>query len=199
MKTEYEKKVFAFFTDEKNFASAAKIADQLEEVAIELVKTFWYDLAAKLSELKDSWADGWRIKMTEKYEQRYSGLEITHRDWMIGDTVLVAIRFEDLHFERHPYIGLWINQDLPGKVNHDSIYNDVRILSELKEYEQDSNKWWIKWKRLTYVEFDTYQKLECVIPLNRGETIDRCVNEVITLKDLVEEQVTTIINDVAQR
>ncbi|MEM6644112.1 MAG: hypothetical protein AAF616_14115 [Bacteroidota bacterium] len=193
MKTEYEEKVFEFFTKEQNFSAAARIADQLGEIALELVKNFWHDLANKLDKVKDPWGDGWRIKMTEKYEQRYSGLEVTHRDWMIGSDALVAIRFEDLHYTRYPYIGFWINRDLEVKVSYNNIYDEIRALNELKEYEHDSHQWWMKWKRLSYIGFDTYQKLEGIIPANRSDTIDRCISEVVTLKDLATDQITEIV------
>lgn len=142
MITSYEKALYEFYTDEKNYETFAKIADQASTIGSKLVKDFWCDLFEQLSEKIKNWGGDWIVLPPKNYNERYANIKVVNSEWKdeTGEIVM-AICYEYLHFGDRPYVGLWFNNPLKDKYDSGSVFGEIRNLEGLKEYKHDSNQY----------------------------------------------------------
>ena len=193
MKSAYDTALYDFYTSEENYPVFAKIANEAPRIAEALVREFWKAAEIALAERAKKWDGNWYILPPAKFEERYAGINIAHESWKETDgNVLVSIRTEDIHYGRHPSIGIWCNQDYSGVYDYNKIVARFRAFEALSEYIQNNNEWWAKWKYLPF-HFKDYQELEKLIPSNRDTAIKDLIDEVEAIKNAIEGDVAGII------
>ncbi len=195
MKSEYEEKMYEFYTQTENFETMLHVTEQAKWVTEQLVRDFWKDVHHVLQETLQKRDDNLRVEFSNNgdWKVRWIKLWVYRKEWCLtGQEPLVSITAEALQPNDYPYIGIHINRD-SSLINGDTIKAQIKILEELKSYKSDSNNYWAVWKYMGIKHYG--QDLTLLLPENRKTSIGNVVSEFNILLDLMDTNMLEIITE----
>lgn len=196
MKSEYETKMYEFYTKNENFETMLHVAEQAEWVSQQVIRSFWEDVKQELNATMQEKDKEWIVSFSNygDWNTRWLKLQVYRQEWYLSDEYpIVSIAAEDLHLNRNPYVGVTVNNDSKS-IDGAGLKSAIKDLEVLKDYQSDSNAYWARWKHFDFRHYG-FDSLTQLLPENRETTISNVVSEFETLIDLTADHILPLLNE----
>ena len=159
--SEYDNKIFEFFSGEENFRNMYKIVGYFDSVKTRLLDEFWQLVKNNIDTLNQQNGGKWVLQLTGKVTGEDSKLMLFKKHWPHSKGIpIVAIAYSRMAVQNWPFYGLFLNRDLQG-FDHNKLWESISSLPAAIGFDNDGNEKWPFWKDagIDFSEIEDYTRI----------------------------------------